>query len=187
MIMAETEPRNCPWHSGFKSDIDHLSSSDRDQWDAISGLRNKLDRQTWLLVATLAGIITQLVLATLRCFPFILLLLLPFQAQAIEREEIYGLTKAEWKGELAFQVLNVADMALTDRILDQGGHEMNPVLSIDSNSSDLEIGLVTVGIGVLHYLVTRYVVAPEWRSTWQWVSGGAKLVAVGHNFTIVEW
>lgn len=73
MIISEIENKSCPLHSGFKSDIDHLASSDRDQWDAISGLRNKLDKQTWLLVATLAGIITQLVLSTLRCIPFILL------------------------------------------------------------------------------------------------------------------
>lgn len=120
--------------------------------------------------------------------PFLLgFLLAAFAGASEEPQEIYGLTEAEWKGELAFQVLNVADMALTDRILDQGGYEMNPVLPIDSNSSDLEIGLVTVGIGALHYLVTRYVVESEWRTTWQWVSGGAKLVAVGHNFTVVEW
>lgn len=27
----------------------------------------------------------------------------------------------------------------------------------------------------------------EWRPTWQWVSGGAKALAVGHSLTVVEW
>lgn len=102
-------------------------------------------------------------------------------------QKTWGLTDDEWRGELAFQALNVVDFALTDRILDQGGYEMNPMLPIDGDSSDLEMGLVTVGIGAVHYLVTRYVVEPEWRSTWQWVSGGAKFFAIGHNFTVVEW
>ncbi len=101
--------------------------------------------------------------------------------------KIWGLTKAEWGGELAFQALNVVDFALTDRILDDGGYEMNFCLPIDGDSSDLEMGLVTVGIGLAHYLVTRYVIEPEWRPTWQWWSGGAKAIVVGHNFTVVEW
>ena len=114
------------------------------------------------------------------------LILLPVCVLA-ENDKTWGLTKDEWKGELAFQVLNVADFALTDRVLDLGGYEKNPILPIDSDSSDLEMGLVTVGAGVIHYLVTRYVIAPEWRPTWQWVSGGAKALAVGHNLTVVRW
>ena len=68
----DTSSPSCSWHSGVKSDISHLNESDRDQWDAIGTLRNKLDRQTWLLIATLAGIITQLLMQVFKCVPFIL-------------------------------------------------------------------------------------------------------------------
>lgn len=117
----------------------------------------------------------------------ILFVLMAVPTFAAERVELYGLTKDEWQAELAFQALNVVDFVTTDRILDQGGYEMNPLLPLDGDSSDLEMGLVTVGIGALHYLVTRYVVEPEWRTTWQWFSSGAKCIAVGHNLTVVEW
>lgn len=64
MISEETAGRenSCVWHSGFKSDIKHLVASDNDQWKAIKGLNSRLDAQIWLLVGTLAGIITLLVM-----------------------------------------------------------------------------------------------------------------------------
>lgn len=180
--MSDTDPRLCSWHSGLKSDIEHLSSSDRDQWDAIAGLRNKLDKQTWLLIATLAGIVTQLILSSLRCIPFILVLLVPFQAQALD----WSLTDSEKKAELTFQVLNIADLALTDRIIDQGGYEMNPCLPIDEHTTDLEMVGLTVLIGGIHYLVTA-ALPHESRPYWQWITVGFKGIAVGHNITVVEW
>ena len=111
---------------------------------------------------------------------FFLLLTIP--AHAID----WSLSKSEKQAELAFQLLNVADLALTDRIVNQGGYEMNPLLPIDSHTSDLEMVGITVVIGGLHYLVT--VACPvEYRPYWQWISVGFKGLAVGNGLTVVRW
>ena len=118
--------------------------------------------------------------AALKCLPFILLFAIPAHAAD------WSLTKGEKQAELAFQLLNVADLALTDRIVNQGGYEMNPLLPINDHTSDLEMVGITVVIGGLHYLAT--VACPvEYRPYWQWISAGFKGLAVGNGLTVVRW
>lgn len=43
----------CPAHSGIEKEIEALQGSDRDQWDAINHLRNRLPVWATLLISVL--------------------------------------------------------------------------------------------------------------------------------------
>jgi len=95
-----------------------------------------------------------------------------------------GMTKEEKRLEIAWQLMNLADFAATGVIIDQGGHELNPV--IGDRPSNLELaGWCAAGAG-LHYWVTRNI--PEkYRKAWQYGTLVIKGGVVGWNLTIIEF
>lgn len=92
-------------------------------------------------------------------------------------------TKEEVTKEAAFQVLNVADYALTKELLATGEfHEANPL--IGSNPSSKKLDLFCIGTGTLHWLGTEYFVnyhSPKSVSFWQNFTMFLKAGAVGWN------
>ena len=97
------------------------------------------------------------------------------------------LTPAQKKGEILFQILNVADIGLTMKALDQPNvREMNPILG--EHPSDGKLALFGISVGILHYVGTRYVFkSAKSRKYWLWGTNIIKAGAVGNNLVIVEW
>lgn len=97
------------------------------------------------------------------------------------------LTPGQIKGEVLFQVLNVADILITNRALDQPNvREVNPILGENPSAGTLALFGVTVGI--LHYVGTRYAFkAEKSRKLWLWGTCILKAAAVGNNLTVVRW
>ena len=89
--------------------------------------------------------------------------------------------------EASWQILNVADIYVTDKAIEQGGKELNPV--IGSHPSDDELVAWGIGFAVLHYFVTGYLQDknPTIKKYWLWGSNIVKAGAVGYNITVVEW
>jgi hypothetical protein len=91
-------------------------------------------------------------------------------------------TKGDINREIAFQVLNVADIALTQKVLqDPNVREMNPFLGDKPSAGRL--AAFGAGVGISHALVTHYI-KPEWRPFWQWAGIVVKVGCIANNYSI---
>lgn len=88
------------------------------------------------------------------------------------------------KDEAAWQVLNAADYLLTERAIDQGATEINPLPG--ENPSDTSLVLWWAGTSVAHYYVSENI-GPKYRPFWIWSTLIIKGFTVGNNIIVVEW
>ena len=86
---------------------------------------------------------------------------------------------------VVFFALNVADMILTDRILDRGGRESNPVLAAIMGQGE-SWRLVKMGVATLA-VVILYAFAPEPWDVWMLgVLIAAWVYVVWHNARVLR-
>jgi uncharacterized BrkB/YihY/UPF0761 family membrane protein len=87
---------------------------------------------------------------------------------------------------VAFIVLNVLDMVLTDRIIDRGGHESNPLLAWVMGRPGTNWGLFKMGIAFLAVVLLYAFAPPVWREVALGALIAAWVYVVYHNATVLR-
>lgn len=81
----------------------------------------------------------------------------------------------------ALTIAAIADVATTDRILDDGGEEKNPVLK---GNTELILPLNIIGIGAI-YLISDHL-SPKNRKWLLGIANGVKWGCVAHNYNEIQ-
>ena len=88
--------------------------------------------------------------------------------------------------EFAWQIANVADIYVTDRIIEQGGQELNPL--IPKYPTDDELVAYGIGFAIGHYFISGIMQEfPNAKKYWFWGSFAFKGGAVVWNVFQVDW